>query len=146
VTVNAPSDPPAALVPPPLPSPDFDSEGFWAAAAERRLTVCRCQACGEWLQPPLERCRRCAGPTAFEDVAGTGEIYSFIVVRHPSVPAFVPRLPYAIAVVTLDEGVRLPGMVVGIDTSEVAIGQRVTAEWESLPGSDDPALVWRVTG
>jgi hypothetical protein len=86
----------------------------------------------------------CAGPTRFEDVAGTGEIYSFIVVRHPSVPAFVPRLPYAIAVVQLDEGVRMPGMVVGVDTADVAIGQRVRADWEQLPGSDDPALVWRI--
>ena len=132
------------VAPPPLPSPDFDSEGFWTAAAEGRLTVCRCQECGEWLQPPLERCRLCAGGTAFEDVAGTGEIYSFIVVRHPSVPAFVPRLPYAIAVVELDEGVRMPGMLVDIDIADIEIGQRVKADWESLAGSDDPALLWRV--
>jgi len=37
-------------------------------------------------------------------------------------------------------------MVVGVDTADVAIGQRVNADWESLPGSDDPALVWRVAG
>lgn len=134
---------PEASYPPPLPSPDVDSAAYWQAAAEHRLTICRCQECRQWLQPPLERCRYCAGPTGFEPVAGTGEIYSFIVVRHPSVPAFVPRLPYVIAVVTLDEGVRIPGIVVDVETTDVEIGQRVTAGWESLPGSPNPALVWR---
>ena len=74
---------------PPQPLPDLDTEGFWNATAAGRLALCRCDDCGLWLQPPLERCRRCAGATSFQDVAGTGTVFTFIIQRQPSVTGFV---------------------------------------------------------
>jgi hypothetical protein len=73
-----------------------------------------------------------------------GEIYSYIVIRHPSVPAFAHLLPYEVALVELAEEVRLPGRLVGIKPAEVRIGQRVMAEFETLPGATAPAVVFRV--
>jgi len=130
---------------PPQPAPDVDSEGFWRATAEGRLALCRCRACGLWHQPPLERCRRCEGPTAFEDVAGTGSVYSFIVVRQPSVPGYLDDLPYVVALVELDEqvGLRLPARLVGIDPDEVAVGRAVRVELVELPGGDFTVPVFR---
>jgi uncharacterized OB-fold protein len=123
---------------PPQPAPDADSEPFWRATAEGRLALCRCQQCRRWLQPPLERCRMCASETAFEDVAGTGEVHSFIIVRQPSVPGYLEDLPYVVALVELDEqpGLRLPTRLVGIDPEDVHIGLRVHAEFEALPGGE----------
>jgi len=46
-----------SAMPPPQPSPDVDTAPFWAATAAGQLAICRCQDCGLWLQPPLERCR-----------------------------------------------------------------------------------------
>ena len=129
---------------PPAPTVDVDSEGFWAAAREGYLALCRCQACGAWLQPPLERCRHCAGPTAFERAAGTGTVHSYIVVHHPSVQAFADELPYVIALVELDEGVRLPGRVVDAAGPEVEIGARVHAEVVDVPGATERAVVFRL--
>jgi uncharacterized OB-fold protein len=130
---------------PPQPLPDTDSRGFWAATADGRLAMCRCQACGLWLQPPLERCRKCAGETSFEDVAGTGTVYTFIVQRQASVVGYLDKIPYAVALVELDEqrGLRLPGRVVGLDPSEVACGLRVRAELVDLPGGDFRVPVFR---
>jgi uncharacterized OB-fold protein len=131
---------------PPRPTPDIDSERYWAAARDGRFELCRCTSCRRWLQPPLERCRHCGGPTAFEPASGVGEIYSFIVIRHPSVPAFARHLPYVVALVELTEGVRLPGRMVGIEPDAVRIGQRVHGEFDTLPGADQPAYVFRPTG
>jgi uncharacterized protein len=107
--------------------------------------MCRCQSCGLWLQPPLERCRRCAGPTAFEDVAGTGLVYSFIVQRQAAVAGYLDQLPYVVALVELDEqpGLRLPTRIVGVDPSEVACGMRVAAELTGLPGGEFTVPVFR---
>jgi hypothetical protein len=123
---------------PPQPSPDFDTEGFWEATADGRLALCRCVECGLWLQPPLERCRRCAGLTAFEDVAGTGTIYSFIVQRQPSVVGYLDAIPYVVAHVELDEqaGLRLPARIVGIEPERVTVGMRVVVDLVALPGGD----------
>ena len=100
-------------VPPPEPLIDADSAGFWQATREGRIALCRCTGCGTWLARPLERCHRCAAPTSFEAVAGTGSIYSYIVVHHPGVPAFAHLVPYVIALVEFDEGPRLPGILLG---------------------------------
>lgn len=130
---------------PPQPEPDLDSEGFWRATAEGRLALCRCRSCGLWLQPPLERCRRCAGETAFEAVAGRGRLHSFIVVRHPAVPGYLEQLPYVVGLVELEEqdGLRLPARVVGFEPDEVRVGQPVEAEIVPLAGGDHRVAVFR---
>jgi uncharacterized OB-fold protein len=130
---------------PPQPLPDVDSKGFWEATAEGRLALCRCRECGLWLQPPLERCRCCAGATAFEEVAGRGTIYSFIVQRQSSVVGYQDEIPYVVALVELDEqvGLRLPSRIVGVEPEAVAIGMRVQAELVDLPGGDYRVPVFR---
>jgi uncharacterized protein len=130
---------------PPQPLPDTDSAPFWEATAEGRLALCRCQACGLWMQPPLERCRACGEPTAFEEIRGTGVIYSFIVQHHAAVPGYRDQLPYVIGLVQLDEQprLRLPGRIVGIDATDVVCGLRVRAEIVALPGGDFEVPVFR---
>lgn len=133
-----------SALPPPQPAPDGDTAGFWQASAEGRLAMCRCQSCGYWLSPPLERCRVCDGPTAFEPVAGTGTIETFIVQRQPAVVGYFDQVPYAEALVDLDEQphLRLPGRVVGVDPDDIEIGMRVSVELRPLPGGDAVVPVW----
>jgi uncharacterized OB-fold protein len=130
---------------PPQPVPDATTEPFWQATAAGRLAMCRCTSCRLWLQPPLERCRRCAGPTSFEDVAGTGAIYTFIVQRQAVSPGYVHNLPVVVGLIELDEqpALRLPGRIVGVDPAQVTCGMRVLAELESLPGGEYAVPVFR---
>jgi uncharacterized OB-fold protein len=134
-----------ALLYPPQPAPDPDTEGFWQATADGRLAMCRCQSCGLWLQPPMERCRRCGGPTAYEDVAGTGTVYTFIVQRQPAVAGYLDQLPYAVGIIELDEqqGLRLPGRIVGVPVEEVRCDMAVRAELVDLPGGEFKVPVFR---
>jgi uncharacterized OB-fold protein len=131
---------------PPQPAPDADSEGFWFATADGLLSICRCADCRRWLMPPLERCRHCGGPVAFEPVAGTGAVHSFIVVHYPAVPGFAEELPYVVALVELDEqpGLRLSARLVGVDPGAVAIDQRVRAEIVDHPGGPHRIPVFRL--
>lgn len=123
---------------PPQPAPDVDTAPFWEATATGHLSICRCQQCGLWLQPPLERCRRCAASTAFEPVSGDGTVSTFIIQRQPAVVGFFDKVPYAVALVDLAEqpGLRLPGRIVDIDPDDVAIGMRVRARIDALAGGD----------
>ena len=132
---------------PPQPVPDVDSAGFWEATAAGRLALCRCVECRVWLQPPLERCRQCAGETRFEDVSGRGAVYTFIVQRQPSVVGYVDAVPYVVALVELDEqpGLRLAGRIVGVDPEAVTVGMRVEAEIVDLPGGDYRVPVFKPT-
>jgi len=131
---------------PPQPAPDEDSRGFWQAMEGGRVAVCRCRGCRRWLQPPLERCPRCWEETTYEPVSGSGEVFSFIVVRQPAIPGYRDQLPYVVALVELDEqsGLRLPGRLVGVAPEDVKIGQRVTADIQPLPGGSFQMAVFRV--
>lgn len=124
-----------SALPPPQPDPDLDSAGFWTATASGELRMCRCGTCGLWHQPPLERCRRCAAPTMFEPVAGTGTIYTFVVQRQAAVVGCTD-VPYVVALVDLDEqpGLRLPGRIIGIDPDDVSVGMAVRARIVALAG------------
>ena len=132
-----------APIPPPAPLIDADSAGFWQATREGQIALCRCTGCGTWLARPLERCHRCAAPTSFEAVAGTGSLYSYIVVHHPGVPAFAHLVPYVIALVEFDEGPRLTGILLGERGPGVAIGQRVRAGLTAFPGAAERAITFR---
>jgi hypothetical protein len=71
---------------------------------------------------------------------GTGEIYSFVVHRHPPVPG--KRLPMVIAVVELPEGVRMTGEVLGVEPEDVRIGMPVKIVWDRI--DDELTLpAWR---
>jgi uncharacterized OB-fold protein len=99
--------------------------------ATGNLTLCRCQDCRLWVHPPLERCRRCGGPTAFEAISGTGTVYSYTVVHRRSVPGYAT--PYTVVLVDLDEapGLRLSGIVKG-DAGDGLIGSRVRAQFSDM--------------
>jgi len=129
----------------PQPFPNVDTDGFWQATAQGEVRLCRCQDCRTWMQPPLERCRACAGPTAFEAVAGTGTVFSFIVVRHAAVQGF--EVPYVVTLVEFDDqpGLRLSARLVDIDPPDVRIGQTVAVGVADHPGGSFRVLVFRPT-
>jgi hypothetical protein len=80
-----------SALPPPQPEPDVDTAPFWDATAHGQLLMCRCLECRHSHQPPLERCRRCGGETAFEPISGHGTVYTFIVQRQPAVVGYSIR-------------------------------------------------------
>jgi uncharacterized protein len=135
---------PVAPLTPPQPQTDSETDGFWRAAARGEFALCHCQSCGLWLHPPLELCRRCGGPTAFDTVSGGGAIYSYIVIRHPTVPGY--EVPYPIVLVELDDqpGLRFVSRLVGAELDSVKIGQRVIAAIEDLPGGTYRIPVFRL--
>jgi uncharacterized OB-fold protein len=72
-------------------------------------------------------------------------VFSFIVVHKPAIPGYRDKLPYAVALVELDEqpGLRLPARLVDVDPGKVRIGQRVRAQIERHPGGDFHVAVFR---
>lgn len=75
--------------------------------------------------------------------AGRGTIYTFTVIRRHGASFFRDRTPYVVALVDLDEGVRvMAGLHAPPD--EVEIGQRVVLGWEDHDAVAVP--VFRPTG
>ena len=94
-----------------LPKPEIHPESapFWAAAAEGRLLLKRCGACGETHFYPRAHCPFCGSDrTDWVVATGRGSVYSFSIVRAAAKPT-------AVAVVSLPEGPSLVTTVVDAD-------------------------------
>jgi uncharacterized OB-fold protein len=108
----------------PAPAQNRETVEFWDAAAQGKLLVRHCKACGEPHWYPRTICPFCFSPeTYWQESAGRGTIYTFSVMRQNTTH------PYAIGYVTLDEGVSLLTNFVDCDFDQLACGQRVTLRW-----------------
>jgi len=88
-----------------------------------------CRSCGKCHFYPRSACPHCwSEEYDWRPAAGTGSVHSFTVVRSNPPSSFRPRLPYTIAIIDLDEGVRLMSNILG-DPKTLAIGDRVKVEF-----------------
>jgi uncharacterized OB-fold protein len=87
-----------------------------------------CAACGYNRYPRAVHCPQCLSTNALvRSVSGQGTIWSFAVYHRAYDEAFADALPYAVALVVLDDGPQLIGAVIDTPNEEVAVGRRVTA-------------------
>ena len=98
----------------------------WRLRDQRyRLEGAACETCGEKMFPPRDLCPKCKGerlrPCAF---SGRGEIYS-VSVLYQAPEGFEQDLPYAVALVKLDEGPIVTAQLTDIEPEAAKIGQRV---------------------
>jgi uncharacterized protein len=123
----------------PVVSPD--TAFFWAGTAAGELRIQRCEGCGRLRHPPGPRCPACgAAKPGYQLAAGTGEVYSYLVHHHPPVPG--KQVPFVVALVTLTEGVRMVGELLGVPPDQVRIGLPVRAEFVRI--DDELTLpAWR---
>ncbi|MFJ6569965.1 Zn-ribbon domain-containing OB-fold protein [Streptomyces sp. NPDC091292] len=96
-----------------LPEPDAFTRPYWEAAAEGRLLLRRCGACGRAHHYPREFCPFCwSEDGAWERASGRATLYTWSVVHRNDLPPFGDRTPYVAAVVDLAEGPRMMTEVV----------------------------------
>lgn len=107
---------------------------FWAATRAQQLVLQWCRSCERPVWYPRAACPRCLGGNLeWRSAAGLGSVHAVSVMTRPANPTMAGREPYAVALVDLDEGVRLMSNVVGGDPWQVAVGDRVRLAWEPLP-------------
>jgi uncharacterized OB-fold protein len=103
----------------PAPEPNPETKPFWDAAAQGTLLLKKCAACGQAHYYPRALCPFCdSDATEWITAKGTGVLYSYSVMRRSDTP-------YAIAYVTLDEGVTMMTNLVQCDFDRLSIGQRM---------------------
>ncbi|NUP66014.1 MAG: Zn-ribbon domain-containing OB-fold protein [Nonomuraea sp.] len=98
----------------PAPKPTPDTQPFWDGTAAGELRIQRCQTCARHYFYPRPSCPHC-GSDDVEWVRATGRatLYSYVINHRPA-PGFEGEGPYAIAVVELEEGVRMMTNIVGV--------------------------------
>jgi uncharacterized OB-fold protein len=101
-----------------------DTAFFWEGTAAGELRIQHCPSCGRLRHPPGPLCPSCGAEKQDWIVAGgQGTVFSYVVHHHPKVPGKLA--PFVVALVELEEGVRMLGELIDVDAGAVEIGMPV---------------------
>jgi uncharacterized OB-fold protein len=115
---------------PPIPHPTTETQPFWDACKDDRLSIPRCNGCGRLIFYPRVRCPFCRSEKLiWEEMSGRGVVYSFAVNHVSPVPQLSP--PYIIALVKLDEGIRMLSGLVDCEADRVHVDLPVKVVFRS---------------
>ncbi len=117
----------------PIPVPDAISAPFFDGAREGKLMLQHCVACGAWSFPVRERCPHCfAAELEWLPASGRGILYTFTIMHQVMNPGFASSVPYNVAQVDLEEGVRMVSNIVGIDNRDLRPGMKLEVVFEDV--------------
>jgi uncharacterized OB-fold protein/acyl dehydratase len=116
------------------PSSSKDTKFFWDGVNAHELRIQK-RGDGTLVHPPvpalwLDKEQQ----TDYQVASGTGTVFSFVVHHAPKVPG--RTLPFVIALVELEEGVRMLGELRDVDPATVEIGMPVRATYIDFPAGD----------
>ena len=95
------------------------TEPFWDATRDQRLLIQWCTAHDHGVFYPREMCPISLEPTLeWREASGRGTVYSYTIESKPMFPGMRAMAPYVIALIDLDEGVRMLSNVVGCAPDE----------------------------
>ena len=124
----------------PLPVPTPDNREFYEAARRGELVFQRCAACGRFRHYPRPICPSCLSREySWERVSGRGSVFTWTIVRGPTLPAFEHKVPYNVVDVLLEEGVHFVAEVLDCPPDAIHAGLAVVATF--VPVSDEITLV-----
>ena len=113
-----------------------DQDFFWEGVKAGKLLFQKCQDCGAIRQPPGPMCPHCQSLrwTARES-RGRGTVSAWLVSKHPTKPDENPRI---VALVDLEDGVRMITNLQDIEGADVALGMPVELFFADVSGNTLP--------
>jgi uncharacterized OB-fold protein len=119
-----------------VPKPDALTAPYWEGAKRRELLIQRCRQCSERWHPPMPICPACRSTDwQWVPVSGRGRVFSFTIVHHAAHVAMKGKTPYLVALVELEEGVRVVANILNHPLDQVSIGMPVRLTFREIsPG------------
>jgi len=109
----------------------FTIEQFYKFILKGKLMAGKCIKCGRILLPPRPLCDNCFSQE-FEwiEVSGTGKLLTYTII-HVAPPEFQAMIPYTVAIVGLENGLKIPGMISGANPNDLKIGMTLAMEFQA---------------
>ncbi|MBI2864813.1 MAG: OB-fold domain-containing protein [Chloroflexi bacterium] len=117
----------------PMPVPDEKSMPFYEGAKRHELVLQRCKTCGSFMWPVKLRCDVCLNnDIEWAKVSGKGKLYSFAIMHQVYHPGFTDKVPYNVATVELEQGIRIVSNVVDCPNSALSVDMPLEVTFEKL--------------
>jgi uncharacterized protein len=107
----------------------FTIEQFYKFLAQKKLMAGRCLKCGKVHLPPRLLCDNCYGQQ-FEwmQISGKGKLLTYTVI-YVAPEQFQALTPYAVGIVELENGLKIPGMIPGLTREQLEVGMKLTLDF-----------------
>lgn len=110
----------------PLPVVQPWSEKFWEGTKEGKYLIQHCKDCDAKIFYPRKYCPECwSGNLNWIEASGKGTIFTFSTAYSMVEPRFMDELPYTLAFIDLEEGIRIMSRIVECDPEDIKIGMKV---------------------
>lgn len=118
-------------------------KSFWDSVERRAAEAPFCRACNRFFFYPRPFCPTCwSEEVEFRLLAGGGTVWSYTIVRFDHGNAARLRdLPYTVALVALDEGIRVMGNIADCPPDEVHSGMRVRLTYARVGDRTLPSFI-----
>ena len=101
----------------PIPVPTPETQFFWDKCKKHELWLQRCESCQHVFFYSRFHCPQCLSEDVpFFEASGKGTLWTYMI-NHRPVPGVEEDVPYAIAVVQLEEGPRMMSNIVGVENT-----------------------------
>jgi len=116
----------------------FTIEQFYKFMSQGKLMMAQCTECGNFMLPPKPICDKCfSDKLEWKKLTPKGELETYTII-HVAPPQFQFMAPYAVGIVKFKEGVKLPGMIKGVEFEKLQIGMELKIEFDSSLPSEWP--------
>jgi len=109
----------------------FNIEQFYKHINQGKLMGGKCKRCGEIHLPPRPLCAKCFSKD-FEwvDVPQRGKLLSYTII-HVAPPQFQQMVPYAVGIIQLERGLKIPGMIRDVEHEKIRIGMKLAINFDT---------------
>ncbi len=103
-------------------SEPFTIEQFYTFLSQGKLMAGKCGQCGKIHLPPRPLCDKCFNQQfTWIKVPSKGKLLTYTVI-HVAPRQFQDMAPYAVGIVQLETGAKLPGMIIDVTQEQLCIG------------------------
>ncbi len=118
---------------------------FWREIGSRYNFIgTKCGNCGKVDFPPRAVCPDCGrksiGRMERLKLAGRGTVVTYTVI-HDAPAQFEMQKPYVMAIIEMDEGVRLTSQLIDVNSEDVKIGMRVQSTFRKLGQEGEAGVI-----
>lgn len=107
----------------------FTIEQFYKFLSQGKLMAGKCKRCGKTHLPPRPLCDNCYSQE-FEwvEVSGKGKLLTYTVI-HIAPTQFQALAPYAVGILQLENGLKLPGMIPNVPPEQLKVGMELAIDF-----------------
>ena len=123
----------------PIPVMQPWSEEFWKGTKQHKLLIQECNDCNVKIFYPRKYCPECwSANLGWSEASGKAKVYTYTTMMDMVEPKFWEDLPYVLAIVELEEGIKMMTRIVECEPETVSMGMDVEVVFEDI--SDECAL------